>query len=151
MKTGKGFGYLPVLTATELAQHWRDTVVAVAAEWRQTRHGRRLLVVVGFAAPGPMVQIVDDLRSLWTPAGSAAILARVFQSDDPSTWPDHFPLPLLIAKNVRNPVTNERKDRVWVLPADLWPDAGGGTAAGSGVAGGGTTSGSGITIGNCGE
>lgn len=114
---------------------------AISGEWRDTKHGRRLLLHVSLDLYGLSGRPVF---AYWTPAASARIIARRFGSDDPATWPDSFVLPLMIAKNVKNPKTGERKDRVWVLPADLWPDtAGGGATVGTGTfTGGGTSSGS---------
>lgn len=106
---------------------------AIRAQWVDTRHGRRLVVVVALVEPGDSLPHAGGFRSYWTPRASSAILSRRFGSQDPAHWPDSFLLPLMIARNVKNPKTGERRDRVWVLPEDLWPEAasGGGSMSGS--------------------
>lgn len=89
----------------------------VGAEWRQTKYGHRLRLMVQFATAES-----GGTREYWPPPGSVRILFRVHGSDL-ILWPDRFDLPLTIARDVMNPTTKVRSDRVWVAPADLWPCA----------------------------
>jgi hypothetical protein len=109
---------LPKITADEIAV--ASDAVCTAAEWRETKNGRRLVLVLSLNRGG----VSGWVREYWPPPGSCQILKRVLGSLDPEQWPDAFPLPLMIARNIRNPKTGERKDRVWIVPADLWPSRG---------------------------
>jgi hypothetical protein len=110
----------PRLLPTDLA--FVSEIICDAAEIRETKHGPRLLLTVyGRSLPGHPWDHSAWTRDYWPPRASAAILYRVY-GPDLLLWPDSFPIPLHRAKHIRNPSTGERTDRVWVLPADLWPE-----------------------------